>query len=85
MTPDEIKHKLQIEKEKRINTERREKYKEKYSLETKDFNKSDHADFKVLFDNIDEHSLDPDMKIFWQVQHDILKTPNPTGYRWHPK
>jgi hypothetical protein len=55
MTPDEIKHKLQIEKEKRINTERREKYKEKYSLETKDFNKSDHADFKVLFDNIDEH------------------------------
>lgn len=86
MTPDEIKHKLQIEKEKRINSERREKYtKEKYFLETKDFNNSDHEDFKVMFDSIDENSLNPEMKIFWQVQHDVLQTPNPKGYRWHPK
>ena len=86
MTPDEIKHKLQIEKDKRITAERREKYtKEKYLLETKDFEKSDHADFKVMFENIDENLLNPDMKIFWQVQHDILQTPNPKGYRWHPK
>ena len=68
------KKQLQIEKDKRINAERREKYtKEKYLLETKDFEKSDHADFKVMFDNIDENLLNPDMKIFWQVQH-ILQT-----------
>ena len=78
MTPDEIKHKLQIEKDKRITAERREKYtKEKYFLGTKDFEKSDHEDFKVMFANIDENLLNPDMKIFWQVQHDILQTPNP--------
>ena len=83
---NELKHKVHIEKEKRIRAEKREDYaKEKLLTETKVFNESDHSDFKVMFDNLEENSLNLDMKIFWHVQHDILQTRSPKGYRLAPK
>lgn len=86
MDAEELKHKLHEEKKRRTNAERREKYvKDKLLSEMKVFQASDHSDFRIMFDNIDESSLDPEMKLFWEVQRDILQTPNSKGYKWHPK
>lgn len=86
MTQEELLNKLHEEKKQRINAERREKCaKEKVLEQMKVFHSDDHSDFKTLFDKIEESSLNSEMKLFGEVQRDVLATPNPKGYRWHPK
>ena len=79
MSDQEIREKLQVEKKARVNAERREKYaKEKVLSEMKMFNQDDHSDFKCMFDKIDESSIDPELKFFWEVQRDIIATSKAT-------
>ena len=52
MSEDELRGKLQEEKTRRRNAERREKYlREKINKEMKTFGLEDHADFKYYFKN----------------------------------
>ena len=85
MTSEEIKDKLQLEKKKRISSERRvQRLRE--TLETMyTFDNNDCQDFEKMFSNIDVQKLSPDLKLFWQAQKKALETKDSRGNRWHPK
>ena len=85
MTSEEIKDKLQLEKKRRISSERRvQRLRE--TLETMyTFDNNDCQDFEKMFSNIDVQKLSPDLKLFWQAQKKALETKDSRGNRWHPK
>ena len=84
MSREELIEKLHDEKKKRVNLERREKYR-RIELEMKEFEESDHEDFVSLFNNVVKEELSEGMRIFWEAQADALHNKGPTGHRWHPK
>ena len=84
MSREELIEKLHDEKKKRVNLERREKYR-RIELEMKEFEESDHKDFVSLFKNVEKEKLPEGMRIFWEAQADALHNKGPTGHRWHPK
>ena len=83
MSREELIEKLHDEKKKRVNLERREKYR-MIELEMKEFEDSDHNDFVSLFKNVEKEKLPEGMRIFWEAQADALHNKGPTGHRWHP-
>lgn len=84
MSREELIEKLHDEKKKRVNLEKREKYR-RIELEMKEFEESDHEDFVSLFKNVVKEELPEGMRIFWEAQADTLQNKGPTGHRWHPK
>lgn len=86
MTEAELKTKLQEEKNKRRNAERREKYlREKINKEMKTFDLEDHKDFTNMFRMVEAGKLNPEMKLFWEEKEKAMLSKGPKGYRWHPK
>ena len=83
MSREELIEKLHDQKKKRVNLERREKYR-RIELEMKEFEESDHEDF-VSFNDVVKEELPEGMRIFWEAQADALHNKGPTGHRWHPK
>ena len=84
MTSEEIKDKLQLQKKRRISSERREQ-RLKETLETMYTFDNDCQDLEKMFSNIDVQKLSPDLKLFWQAQKKVLETKDSRGNRWHPK
>lgn len=86
MSKEELQQKLQEEKVRRVNAERRVKYwRSKIENEMKTFVEEDHNEFVHMFQSVKKDSLDDDMKIFWEAQEKALQLNNSKGYRWHPK
>ena len=86
MSENELREKLNHERTRRINAERRENYlRDKINQEMKNFDEEDHKDFSYMFQRINKGSVSEDMKIFWEEQEKALHAKSPRGYRWHPK
>ena len=84
MSREELIEKLHDEKKKRVNLERREKYR-RIKSEMKEFEESDHEDFVSLFNGVEKEELPEGMRLMWEAQADALQNKGPTGHRWHPK
>ena len=86
MSPEELQTKLQEEKRKRKNAEQREQcLRDKIYSGMQCFDEADNEDFRTMFDMIDENQLNPDMKLFFEVQKENIGKKSSKGYRWHPK
>lgn len=86
MSENELREKLNHERTRRINAERRQNYlRDKINQEMKNFDEEDHKDFSYMFQRINKRSVSEDMKIFWEEQEKTLHAKSPRGYRWHPK
>ena len=86
MSEEELREKLHQEQTRRRNAERRLKYsREKVEQEMKAFGDEDHKEFLHMFRGVELESVGDDMKIFWEVQGQVLTQKNPKGHRWHPK
>lgn len=85
MTVGELREKLNQEKKRRINCERREQRKQEIIDNMKTFTEEDSDDFRQMFANIDEEKLKPDLKMFWDAQKKAMEMKDLRGNRWHPK
>ena len=86
MSPEELQTKLQEEKRKRKNAEQREQcLRDKIYSGMQCFDEADNEDFRTMSDIKDENQLNPDMKLFFEVQKENIGKKSSKGYRWHPK
>ena len=86
MSEKEKHAKLQLEKGKRRQAERRESLlSAKINNEMHNFDQTDNNDLTKMFSLVDTDKLGEDMKLFYQIQLQNLKKKNGRGYRWHPK
>lgn len=75
MNSEEKHEKLQLEKKRRLNSERREQ-RLKATLEENmyTFDDDDHDDFQQLFSNVDGQKLSPDLNFCGKLKRRFLKT-----------
>lgn len=85
MSDEELKEKLQQEKRRRINSERRERHKQDIIDNMHTFAEEDSNDFKTMFDKSDENELNPDLLVFWEAQKKAITMKDGRRNRWHPK
>ena len=76
MSREELIEKLHDEKKKRVNLERREKYR-RIESEMKEFEESDHEDFVSLFTTVEKEELPEGMRLLWEAQADALQNKRP--------
>ena len=81
---DDIATQLQLERQARINAEKKAKYwREKFGDECIEMTEEDHVDLSMMFEsasNIPEH-----MAGLWKQQKLLLSCKSKNAYRWHPK
>lgn len=76
MLREELIEKIHNEKRKRLNLQKRERYR-KIQEEMQEFEELDHADFLTMFRSVGQEQLSEEMLVFWQAQADTLQRKGP--------
>ncbi|KAL9980208.1 hypothetical protein ACROYT_G008763 [Oculina patagonica] len=85
LSKDEVAKQLKIERQARINAERRETYwREKFEAQCIEMEKDDHTDLCKMFEDVGDH-VPESMTSLWEQQQNLLKCKSKNAYRWHPK
>ena len=73
-----------MERQTRINAEKREKYwREKFAEECLEMTEDSNADLTVMFQSA--NSIPEHMAGLWEQQKLLLSSKSKNAYRWHPK
>ena len=84
MSKDDYAKQLQVERQTRINAEKREKYwREKFAEECLEMTEDSNADLTVMFQSA--NSIPEHMAGLWEQQKLLLSSKSKNAYCWHPK
>ena len=85
LSKEEVTKQLQLERQARINAEKRERYwREKFEAECIEMESDDHADLSKMFQGVGDNVPDS-MASLWEQQQNLLRCKTKNAYRWHPK
>lgn len=85
LSKDEVAKQLQLERQARLNAERREQYwREKFEAQCIEMDHDDHTDLCKMFEGVGDHVPDS-MGSLWEQQQNLLRCKSKNAYRWHPK
>lgn len=86
MTKDDVAKQHKLERQERMNAEKREKYwRNKFEDECLEMTKEDHADLSTMFQMQSANNIPEDMADLWEQQKSLLGCKSKNAYRWHPK